>query len=173
MVKSSRKSSSNKPTKPHRDFPLFPHATGLWAKKVKGKLHYFGKIAADPKGEAALKEWLRVKDDLLAGRMPRPKVDGVTVADVCNRFLTAKTHLRETGEIKDRTFYEYHWACEQVIKAFGANRMAVDLSPDDFERLRAALAKVRGPVALGNEINRCRMIFKFAFDEGMIDRPVR
>jgi hypothetical protein len=33
-----------------------------------------------------------------------------------------------------------------------------------------SLAKVRGPVALGNEINRCRIVFEF--DEGVIDRPV-
>ena len=29
--------------KPHRDFPLTPHGSGRWCKKVKGHFYYFGR----------------------------------------------------------------------------------------------------------------------------------
>lgn len=78
MSKVSRKPRSGKVGKPHPDFPLFIHGTGYkrWAKKIRGTLHYFGPVEPDPKGEKALERWLAEKDDLLAGRTPRPKVEG-------------------------------------------------------------------------------------------------
>ncbi|MGA2032180.1 MAG: hypothetical protein ABSG68_07995 [Thermoguttaceae bacterium] len=61
----------SKPTKnrkPRPDFPLFRPQRGYWVKKVRKKLHYFGKVADDPDSKAALERWLYQKDDLLAGR---------------------------------------------------------------------------------------------------------
>ena len=83
--------AKSKPTthkKPRKDFPLFPHSRGYWAKKVRGQLRYFDKVADDPEGKAALDKWLDQKDDLLAGRTPRASGDGLTIRDLCNRFLT-------------------------------------------------------------------------------------
>ena len=159
-----------KPAKPYPEFPLFPHATRRWAKKIKGRLHYFGPWA-DPQG--ALQRYLDQKDDLHAGRTPRPQVDGVTVADIANAFLNAKRRLLDNGEIGSRMFSEYHGACSRVVSAFGRNRLVDDLRPADFAALRESLAKTRGAVALGNEIQRVRTLFKFAYDEGGIDKPIR
>ena len=41
-----------RPEKPTPDFPLFPHRNGQWAKKVKGKLLYYGPWS-DPQGALA------------------------------------------------------------------------------------------------------------------------
>lgn len=160
--------------KPRTDFPLFPHASGRWAKKIKGKFEYFGKVADDPKGAAAVAKWLDEKEEWLAGRNPRNrKVDGLAIRDLCNKFMNAKKLLAEDGEITPRTFRDYHSACKRVVSVFGKTCPVVELGPDDFQQLRATLAKTMCHSSRMVEIQRTRTIFKFAFDEGLIDRPVR
>src|SRR5262245_49726830 len=157
----------------HPDFPLFPHQTGRWAKKVRGKVYYFGKVADDPKGEAAAVLWAEQKDDLIAGRKPRAKGGSLTVKEMVNRFLTVKKHRRDAGEITGLTFDDYKRTCDRIITQFGSTRCVDDLASDDFEAIRASIAKTNGPVSLGNEIQRIRVVFKYAYDAGLIDRPMR
>jgi len=173
--KSIVSTKKNKPSKPYPDFPLFPHATGRWAKKICGKLHYFGYWNRSPDGDwrQALDLYQEQKDDLYAGRTPRVRRGGMTIRELCNRFLTTKRRLLDTGEITERTFQEYHSTCSRIVTTFGRDRLVDDLATDDFAHLRASLAETRGPVALGNEIQRCRSVFKFAYDERLIDKPVR
>jgi integrase len=154
----------------HPDFPLFPHQVGQWAKKVRGELKYFGPLS-DP--DAALAKWLEEKDDLLAGRAPRPKAEGIQVRDLVNHFLTAKRQLMESGDLASRTFQDYYDTCLRVADAFGKARPVADLRPEDFDALRAKTAAKLGPVALGNEIQRVRSLFKYGFDVGILETPVR
>jgi len=149
---------------------LFPHATGRWAKKIRGKLSYFGPWD-DPDG--ALQRYLDQRDDLYAGRTPRAKRGGLTVRDLCNRFLTAKRHLLDTRELTRRTWEDYFTVCERIVRVFGKGRLVDDLVASDFQRLRADFATTRGPVALCGDITRVRSVFRFAYEEGLIDRPVR
>jgi len=161
---------ATKPPKPYPDFPLFAHATGRWAKKVRGKLHYFGKWAD---WQAALQLWKDQEEDLRAGRTPRGKGPGLAVAELCNQFLTSKRRRVQTGELVQRTFDDYFGTCKRLVAYFGKHRQVVDLTAGDFDALRSHLAENRGPVALGNEINKIRVVFRFALDQGFIRDPVR
>lgn len=160
-----------KPSKPYPDFPLFPHASRRWAKKVKGKFEYFGSWADG--WEAALAEYERNRDRLYVGKARLPKAGGVTVADLSNRFLTAKMRQRDAGELSGVTFNDYHRACGMVVAAFGKDRPVVDLTSEDFEELRSQLAKRYGPTRLGTTIQMIRTACGYGFECGLLDKPVR
>ena len=170
MPNISGEARPGKPSKPYPDFPLFAHATRRWAKKIRGKLHYFGPWD-DPEG--AFQRFLDQRDDLYAGRTPRVQRDGLTMRDLANRFLTSKQRLVDSDKLAPRTFREYHDTCERLLDALGKTRLAEDLTALDFEKLRANLAKNWGPVTLGNEIQRVRVVFRYAYDAELIDKPVR
>ena len=70
-----------KPSKPSRDFPLFAHNNGQWAKKVSGKMEYFGPWV-DP--QRALEEYRsrtngaeqkRIASKPVVGKPPKPHPD--------------------------------------------------------------------------------------------------
>jgi integrase len=170
LLKTTKTASTGKPRKPHKDFPLTPHPSGRWCKKIRGRLFYFGPWA-DP--NAALAKWLDQKDDLLAGRTPRVSSDGLTVRVLCNRFLTVKQSQVDTREITGRHFDDLHRACELIVSALGRTRLVVDLASEDFEKFRADLAKTRKAFALGGDIQRIRSVFKYGYEAGLIDKPVR
>ena len=173
MAHSTRAEKSAKVKKPSKDFPLFPHASGRWAKKVRGKFCYFGSTTGDPKGQAALLLWIDQKDDLLAGRTPRANRDGLTLHELCNQFCAAKERQVEAGELTKVSFTDYHRVCKLLLDKFGKRRFVDDLAAEDFELLRASMAKRLSPGTLGNEIQRIRVVFNYGYQSGLLDKPIR
>ena len=174
-AKRTKKSRSKRLERPKvkKDFPLFPGACGRWRKKVRGKVHYFGKWADDPKGERAALLWAEQKDDLIAGRVPRQKRDGLTLRELANQFLEDRERSCDNGEIRRTTFDEYLAVAKMLTAAFGADRPVDDLLAEDFRQLRANLAKRYGPHALSRKIQCVRTLFKFGYEAGLIDKPTR
>ena len=78
----------------------------------------------------------------------------------------------EAGELSPASFDDYHRTCDLLTQHFGRHRRVDDLRPDDFQRFRSKLSERLGVVSLKNEINRCRVVFKYAADNRLIDRPV-
>jgi integrase len=159
-------SCGRKVSKP-KDFPLYLHRSGQWAKKIRGRVRYFG---ADQ--DAALEKWCKQKDDLLAGREPEDG-SGLTVGRLANLFLESKQLLVNSGEINQRTWNEYKAITDRVVPVLGPGRLVANLRPADFERLRSGFAKTHGAVSLHNDITRARVLFNYAFERGLIEVPVK
>lgn len=160
-----------KPGKPNPKYPLFAHQNGQWAKKIKGKLHYFG-LWNDPVG--ALKKYEHEKEALEAGRDPEEQTGDLTVKELCNKYLVARQPDVDSGELKKRTWEDYHQAGKLCIEHFGKDRAVKKIRPEDFRGFRTKLSqKWKSLTTLNNVIQRVRVIFKFAFDDGLIDTPVR
>lgn len=157
------------PAKPYPDFALTPHNNGRWCKKIRKKLHYFG-YWDDP--QAALLEYLAVKDDLQAGRTPRPNAGQFAVRDLCNSFLTAQRLRMDSGGITSRSFADLYATAERLAEALGKMRAVADLRPDDFDRYRASMAAKWGPTTLANEVQRVRSIFKWGLESGLLEKPM-
>jgi integrase len=184
--KGRRKAGPAQPKDPFPDFPLGASTAGWWVKRIRGKLHYFGpwykvrngqiERLPDDGWQAALELYNAQKEDLHAGRIPRVKKiggEGLTVGELRGRFLTAKSRALDAGEITRSTYFEYRQIADLLMAAFGEKRPVDDLAADDFSALRADLAKRWGPIRLGNGIVRVKSIFKYAFEQGLIDKPMR
>ena len=170
MVKSNTEKRLRKAVAVPDGFPLWLHPSGRWCKKIRQRLHYFGK-GDDP--QAALNKWLDEKNDLLAGRLPRRNGESLAVKDLCNHFLNAKRERMESGELSERSFSDYFQTCTALVSAFGKGTTVVALTTRDFERLRADFARRLGPVALGNTIGRVRSVFRYGHEAGLLESPVR
>lgn len=167
-----RIASVAKPAKPRPDFPLYPHNCGQWAKKVRGRVFYFGPWE-DP--QAAFRDWVEKKDDLLAGRDPVTERDRsqVTLKYLIDRFLSSKKAAERSGDIASRTFADYEDICKRLVKIIDKSRPIDSLTPDDFEKIRSKISKNRGPTSLANDITRIRVLFKYGHDQELLEKPAR
>lgn len=170
---SSNAGQNGKASKLPNGFPLFRHDSGRWCKKVKGRFCYFGKVSDDPKGDRAIRLWLEQKDSLLAGRKPREVSAGVTVEALGFAFLDSKQRLVETGELSPRSLENYRQVCKRLAEILGRHRAVADLNADDFRDMRSTMANGVGVVTLRNIVRQTRMVFKYGFDAGLIEKPVR
>ncbi len=164
------KGSTEKPSKPRADFPLFPHATKRWAKKYKGKTYYFGPWS-DPDGaEAAYFDWKAVYID---GKPPRPTIEaGPTVADICNHYLTAQEDKLPSGKLSQRGYLDSKRATDLLVATFDKNRPVKSLTQADFAGLLRKFAK-KSLAYQGNIVARSKAVFNFAYKAQLIEHIPR
>jgi hypothetical protein len=54
----------------------------------------------------------------------------------------------------ERTWQDYYTVCERMVRVFGRDRLATDLTAEDFKRSQVEFARTHGPVALANDATR-------------------
>jgi len=162
--------SAGKPEKPHKDFPLYSHNSKRWAKKIRGKTHFFGPWD-DPQG--ALERWLREKDYLLAGKKPpQHDPDALTIKRLCDLFMESRQRRVTSGEMAQRTFDDYHQVVKLVADHFGRLTPVEHLTPADFGAFRAALSTGVNLKTLEGRIACIRAVFNYADKNGFIERSL-
>jgi len=79
----------------------------------------------------------------------------------------------ESNELTLVSFQDYFETCKRIIDAFGARRLVSDLDASDFEHFRRSMAKGWSPVTLANEIQRIRVVFRYATENQFVAGPIR
>jgi integrase len=156
---------AEKPDKPDKNFPLFAHSAGVWAKKIGGKLYYFGPWR-DPQG--ARERFLKEFPYLQAGLQPPGRQ--TLLADLLNAFLGDKDAKHKTGDIGHTCYQEYESICDAIAEAIGKHRPVETLTPEVFVALRLALATNRkgepySPHSLKRRLTVARMLFAYGNEE--------
>jgi len=165
------KKRRKKPGKPYAEFPLYAHSGGVWAKRIRGKEHYFGPWS-DPNG--ALDRYLKDRDFLFAGQAP-PQ-ESCTLDEMVNRYIDAQNDKLAAGEITAVHLADCVRDGKRIIDCLGRSRPVETLQPSDFAKLRiAAMTGKRGPcnaTTASTTIVRQRSIFKWAHTNGLIPSSV-
>jgi len=140
-----------KPQKPYDDFPLTPHATGQWCKKIDGRIVYFG-----TDWRAALKRYNATADG--PPNSLKRSID---------KYVESRRLLQASGEISYQHFKDIERTLASLSVFIGPKALA-GLMSEDYGAWRAHLRKTNGPVALGNHIMRVRAFLNWCKREKYI-----
>ncbi len=162
-----RRSDPAKPGKPKRPqgCPLWPHPNGSWAKKVKGRLTYFGPWADLPAAMERYHAHMRAQNGpaVVAG-------DPIALHTLINLFLVAKKKLIP-AELSELTWDAYRRTGELLIAALGRDFRVDQMTQTDFQSLRDSLADGVALPTLSGRIGRAKVIFNWGYSEGYTHTP--
>jgi integrase len=96
-----------------------------------------------------------------------------TVGELVGQFIYSKNLLVDRGEFSKHTIVHYRFAADFVQTHFGPTRSIAELKAIDFTRLRAAFPRSWGPERNGMVTQIIRTLFKYGYDAGLYDLPMR
>lgn len=156
--------------KPYPEYPLFAHASNQWAKKIKGRMWYFGTLDDHV---AALDKYNEQVHDIQAGRDPRRTKKQLSAAelsvyDMCNLYMIRQETRIKTGEVGQRHFGDCLLSCKLLTDYFGTFQSVSTLKAADFQAFRASFPATWGATKVSGEISRVKSAFKWAADSDLI-----
>ena len=166
--------------------PLFLHRNGQWAKKVRGKLHYFGTDL-----DEALIFWSDNKDHILAGKQVRKShSDRPTLAQIANLYNAHCCVRVSDGTMAERSVRDTVKSIQRFLDIVGSSTCPEDLTPLDFATVKNKFSEpiprtteIRGgvkgrtvekrsPITVAGDVRRVRAFLNWAVDTELI-APVR
>ncbi len=183
------KSATDLPDPPYKDFPLSLRVDGRYCKKIRGKIHYFGRW---PDWQAALDEYVKQRDGLHAGREQQP-IGGYTLGEAINHFLDFKQARVDGGKLTPRSLSDYKRTCELLTMGVNENTPLASLEAADFQRMAGAIEKGKArrlakdpkrrlprkkrgllnPTTQKGHLNRATMLFAYIVENGLTEKPLR
>ncbi len=156
-------------------FPLYAHACGSWAKRIGGKIRYFGKWDAPQK---AFERYLAEKDYWEAGIDP-PKftevlrsqrcLTGLNLQDGVNLFLGSAKSRVQMGELGMRSWKDYKATGERLAAMFDRFQPISEMGPAEWQRVLINLTKDLGSTTVSNEIARIKAMMRWLEKQRYID----
>lgn len=149
--------------KPAGDKPklgkMWLHPSGRWCRKHRGRFYYFGKSAAEAVRRYAV-EWPYIEQGL-----PLPDMaPGVTLRQLCNKFLALQSKRWEQGEIARPTLTLYYRTAKRLTGILGDNRRVESIRPDVLTKLRDTVIAQYSESTAAAELTRMRGLFRTAED---------
>ena len=160
MSKTKRKTRSDK-------FPLTLHSTGQYCKKIKGKMHYFGK---DKK--QALERYLEQAAFLHNGnaKMFKSTNGNMTLKSLCNIYLKHQQAKAESAEITIRHHADQSSCLKKFMSFIGQYRKINEISTLDLQNYKRKLKRAYNSAHRVNlHISIMKAMFHWAKKNDILD----
>jgi len=153
-----------------RKFPLTLHPTGQFCKKIRGKIHYFGKDKQE-----ALRRYYEQASALHAGTSePALLPDRLTLEDLCNLYLDHQLGRAQAGEIRERQYHEQKPRLRAFADFIGRGRLVREIKTIELLNYRKkCIEDRRAPVTINNELAIIKAVFHWAEQSEIIERGPR
>lgn len=171
-------------SKPIEKPPIWLHPNKQWAKKIKGKIRYFG-VDFDK----ALAKYLDEKDHLMAGRQRIHKPDAATLVELANLYAAWCRRRIAAGDFAQRSYDEAADTIRRLIAMRGEDDQPAEWSPADYSEVRDELFKPvvrtvparggikgpsvdrRAPSTVDGDIRRLRAFLRWCADTELMPPP--